>query len=620
MPQAHVAGQKRGAVVDADVDRVRQRAERFRRDAVRKLEERRANGRAPRDISRGSRSGQVAPGPLDRFARGAGRAHARRRRGRIRFCLRRQLGAQRLERIGGLAQVDFLSGHGSGDLPDAVREIERGAALLFADPAQAAHLGGRQIEPVALPFPLDRRAGRRAPPGESADDRSLESRSGRQLGTQRPVQPVDDRASVLAVVIRGACDQAADERRGPRRVDRLRADHAHHDRKRPLELGERGESPVAIERIEPGRAPRGVGVQRRIGDPDALEREHQHAASRKRAQRLVHAGQRRLGRGAEDTLPEPVLIQPVGAHLQVAAENRLRQPRRVGRTIRVVFAGADVERVRPQRPRAKRRPAAGIGLHAGQQHREIRERTRERKRPNVPVVVRVGGRVDERLESLGAHARIVDPQAERERLSGSIDIGDRVVHVRDAAFPHLEQLANEAVGPIDPIADDRLPQRNGVRPAGRNHETAANTKRRRERRECRRAALVQTREHGRMLDEEAERLIVQRGETVTEERSLPVAQDSREHGRGGQRPTEDGLGPHRRRERQRDLLARRGVARSCGDCFDAIETRIAAGISARRNVVDQTRELADEARAIGNRVDPERFGDGRRPAGDEDIL
>ena len=61
------------------------------------------------------------------------------------------------------------------------------------------------------------------------------------------MKPRDDCARVLSLVTRLDRDEAADERRGSRRLERLHAYHAHEKRKSALELRKCGESALAVE-------------------------------------------------------------------------------------------------------------------------------------------------------------------------------------------------------------------------------------------------------------------------------------------------------------------------------------------------------------------------------------
>ena len=71
---------------------------------------------------------------------------------------------------------------------------------------------------------------------------------------------------------------------------------------------------------------------------------------------------------------------------------------------------------------------------------------------------------------------------------------------------------------------------------------------------CRGAARVQPRDHGRMLDEELECLIIERREPVAQQRCLAVAEDGQQNGSIREGPPKNRLAPQRRGEWNRHDL------------------------------------------------------------------
>ena len=399
------------------------------------------------------------------------------------------------------------------------------------------------------------------------------------------------------------------------------ASHADDERQGALKLRERRETALAIEQAEPGREAGRVGVQRRIGDPDPLERERQHAHRRKGAQRVLDGARVRVGGRTEYALPESVLIQALRPHLEVATENHVGEPRRVGRAGRLILGSADVERAHPHRPPAERRPPVLVGPCSRKERRQIAQRPRERKGLHAPVAVRLGRLGDERFEALDPDAAIVHPQSERKGLRGRLQVGHRIVDVGDAGVALLEELAHEPLGLIDARADRRLPQGHGVRAAWRHDAAGGDAQAAGERGKGRRAPFMHARERGRMIREERQRLVVQRGEAVADERRVAVAQNRHQHRAVGQRPMNDRFAPQSRCQRNRNQLDRAG-GRRCRRTkrFDASEARVRHRVPSLRDVVDEPRDFGSEPGGVWCGIDAERRCQSRDPAGHGDIF
>ena len=251
------------------------------------------------------------------------------------------------------------------------RDVERRAFLLLAHDAQALALGGAEIEAVRLPFPRHA-IGRRRPSPDGGPDIAASTAASVSSAALIAAASVARAASGRRRPRSGRRRSAA-ARRAARRAPapaRRRASCTSvmraQQRERALKLRLRVEPAAAVERAEAGGLPRGRRVHRRRADADALERQHQHAVARERAERdAARRRDRRVG-GAEHALAERELIETVAAL-------RARRPGRWPRP-------ATPRRSDPRRRCAAGRPASsGRSLPAEDARPEAARRGRGRR-------------------------------------------------------------------------------------------------------------------------------------------------------------------------------------------------------------------------------------------------
>ena len=275
-----------------------------------------------------------------------------------------------------------------------------------------------------------------------------------------------------------------------RRVDGADRRHAPNERERALELRLGDQRATPVEPAEARGLPRGRGKDGRGLDPDALERQHQHAVTRHRADRHEHVLP--IAALAEHPLRECNLVQTIGALTDVAGRDGFDKPRRVERVLvdgshlpgRIVGQLAAGEHARPEASRCGLpRHAAGVDGHAHQRHREIVRRVAERQLAHMPIPVGIDACRPKHLESFEPQRRVRYPEPKRERTTRRVQLTDGVEEVCDAPVAQLEQAQNERLRMVHFFADDGLPQRNRV-VSTRRHDTArVDMKTARERRE-----------------------------------------------------------------------------------------------------------------------------------------
>ena len=231
------------------------------------------------------------------------------------------------------------------------REIDRVAALPLAHALEPPAFGRREIEPVALPFPLDARAvaRRAADAGQRVEDRGLRAvgRRGSRGRARRASSPSSRPRSGRR---RGAA------RRGARRASRRTADRSC----RRAPCGPRVRARPGIRRARRTRArARGRRAARpRAPRPrrpparetlHALERQHEHPEARQRPQRHQDVGPcRAIGR-PEHALAERELIEALLALADAPVEDRVGQPRHVDRAVGAVEEPRRIARQRVAR-------------------------------------------------------------------------------------------------------------------------------------------------------------------------------------------------------------------------------------------------------------------------------
>ena len=175
-------------------------------------------------------------------------------------------------------------------------------------------------------------------------------------------------------------------------------------------------------------------------------------------------------------------------------------------------------------------------------------------------------------------------------------------------------------------SDDRLPQRvtraSLGRPAARRGcPGRAGWPRRRA--NDRRRPLVDPLEQRRMIGEERERRVVERREAEAQQRGGAIGEDRGDQLARRDRAMEDRAAPEVRGQRHRHDIAGRvsiDAASARRRLTRGEQVRVGRRLAAFRRVVEQTRDLVDEARAIGRRIDAERLRERSGAAGDRHVL
>ena len=332
MAPRDVAGEEHGAVGIADVDGIRQRQQSVGEHAVGELFERRRDMTDFRRVLRRVELREILHGPFDDVARVLRRLEALRLDFAIVRYFRRKSLRDLLERVdGGLhaARGDAFARQRLRRGIELACIIHGRAALLVTDAAQTPQLGRRQVETIPLSFPRDRRRRRVRPAGQRGEHRLFGARSRRQRRAKRLLNPSRHSPGVSPVVIHGNGDEARDERLRARRVDRARAGHARDERERPLQLREHREAATGIQRRHTVHAPGRLGVHLRIGDADALERQHQHPQPWESSDRGEHWRERLVSGVGEHTLSEGKLIGSLLTISHVAVGDVLGEPCRI---------------------------------------------------------------------------------------------------------------------------------------------------------------------------------------------------------------------------------------------------------------------------------------------------
>ncbi len=244
----------------------------------------------------------------------------------------------------------------------------------------------------------------------------------------------------------------------------------------------------------------------------------------------------------------------------------------------------------------------------------------------MPVAKRVDAGGRERLEAIDARLTVRHPQAEHEGAMRRVDLADRVVEVREPAFVELEELRHEAVHARNLLNRHGLPEGNRRVASGRHDAILLDVQRARERGEGRSGALGDSREDRRVLSEIRERVVVERGQPVADQRRRPVRHDRRHEFVARDAAVEDRVAPYVRRQRDGDQLGQLRIQRDGGNfaargfLAQALKKRVNGRLVTLRVVVDQPGDFGEEAAAIGSRVDAERARERRGTAGDRYVL
>src|SRR5262249_24307744 len=191
-------------------------------------------------------------------------------------------------------------------------------------------------------------------------------------------------------------------------------------------------------------------------------------------------------------------------------------------------------------------------------------------------------------------------------------------------FALLEQALDESIGACHFFADDGLPQRSGVGVARRRDAVVADAYAGRERREDRRRPLVHPPQQSLVASEKCQRLVVQPGETVADERRLTVGDDRADEFVLADPLVEDRVSPDVRAQRDGNDVrrTRRTEPRR------APALRLTHGLEKRRGrrrtdfrrVVDEARDLGHVAAAIRYGIDRERVREARGAAGNRRVF
>ena len=513
------------------------------------------------------------------------------------------------------------------------RLIQRGALLLLANAAQPLLFGNGRIEPVALTFPVDEAprliaGSRRA--GQCPEQRIVDVVGTRNGGPKRLLYPARDAAGVPPILIERHTRQTDHQRFGGGGVERPHSRQPRDQRQGSLELPQRDERPIAIERRQLLRPPRRRGIDKCAPHAHLLDRQHQHAVAREGADRRQDvAGGGSIG-PAECPLAERELIEPLASGSRVPGCDRFSEPGGIDRTIVNQRLGvrrgrrqfAPVERPAPPRShRGERRRPVQTHLDARQHRADIVERPGERQPRGLPLRERGPVHQGQGLEPLHPYGGILDPQAERERRPRCIHLRDGIVEIREASFVLTVEQADERCRPIQFFADHRFPQRRRVGAAGRNHPVRVNAQAAAESGVDRRIVLVQAREHRRVIGQILQRLVVERRETMAEMRRTGIRQDRSDDRLRRNRATEDGARPDIGGQRDWYRIGRlTGSALLDGPAPQRGGRSGARGRRAFRRWVREPRELGHEAGALGRRRDAQRMRHRHRPAGDRHVL
>ena len=217
-------------------------------------------------------------------------------------------------------------------------------------------------------------------------------------------------------------------------------------------------------------------------------------------------------------------------------------------------------------------------------------------------------------EAIRSRRRVLHPKAKSECRVRRIELGDRLVQIGQPPFATREQLAHEAIGMRHALAHDRFPQRHRGIAARRTHTAVAHAQAVTERGERRRVVGVNAGERGGVVDEERQRLIVQGGKPVAEERRLSIGENADTRSAGATRRSKDRIAPDRSGQRNRDEVdgrVRCGRPAACSPIGlrrpQTAHERIGRLHDGCRARCKDTRELCDEARAIRRRRDAGRL-------------
>ena len=150
----------------------------------------------------------------------------------------------------------------------------------------------------------------------------------------------------------------------------------------------------------------------------------------------------------------------------------------------------------------------------------------------------------QRGEPIEANRRVRNPRAERKRHVRRVELGERVVEVRNPAVVIAVQRPHETIGPVHALANNGLPERHAKLSARRGHAPVANVQVGAERRERRRRAIVEIPEHRGMLGEKRQRAVVLAGEAVAQQRRAAIFENRHDKIGGRDRPVEHRAAPH----------------------------------------------------------------------------
>ena len=142
-----------------------------------------------------------------------------------------------------------------------------------------------------------------------------------------------------------------------------------------------------------------------------------------------------------------------------------------------------------------------------------------------PLVVPAHTRRGQRPESLDSLILIGQPQAEGKRGRRRRRRIDRVVQIRQSPVVLAKQLPDERVWCGHRGVNRRFPQGNGALTTRRHDSSLMNPQVVAKCGKRRRSPLVQVRQQRRVLDKVVQRLIVESGETSTEQRRAAIGKN-----------------------------------------------------------------------------------------------
>jgi hypothetical protein len=268
------------------------------------------------------------------------------------------------------------------------------------------------------------------------------------------------------------------------------------------------------------------------------------------------------------------------------------------------------------------RAAVGIGGELGGEQGRI-----ERRAPEWPVfdppvpaeALEDPQQTPRRADAAGGRRR---GEAHRMRDLRRAQLRHRPHEIRQAALPGSEERAEELLGPVGRSPDERFPDRRRRWPAGQlDHAVAHAHAGRRRGKGCGRPHRQRLDEGGPTL-QPVPRLVVEREQSLVEQRRVARPEDA-----GGERllggvAVEDHVDPQAGRQRQRNGVSRGAAARRSGVQMrqQVRERTLAGGIAATERLELSPDGVRQEVCAVGNARNAERVHRGLNTARQRDLV